>query len=186
MHSQLIPRACPREIRGTCRADFSRMTATKQLKRGGGKGREATGLVRAVYKRRLKLASQQVILVHAVYSALHPQHPRNSEFRLEATNHALEIVMLAIVCCRCSLALRTVIILCRIDLSLSRSLLALVNYYFPVVSPLFPFPPPPSACLLLFIPAMHRRTNGREYRPLKISIGDRSTVGRGKNARRQK
>lgn len=38
VHSQLIPRACPREIRGTCRADFSRMTATKQLKRGRREG----------------------------------------------------------------------------------------------------------------------------------------------------
>lgn len=71
--------------------------------------REAAGSIRAVYNRQLKLALQQVILVHAVYPRY--PYPRNSEFRLEAANHAPEIVMFVIV----RVTLHTVIIPSRID-----------------------------------------------------------------------
>lgn len=73
--------------------------------------REAAGSIRAVYNRQLKLALQQVILVHAVLPAI--PAPRNSEFWLEAANHAPEIVMLVIV----RVTLHTVIIPSRIDFS---------------------------------------------------------------------
>lgn len=82
-------------------SDFSKIIATEQ--------REAAGLVRAVCNRWLKLALQQVILVHAVYPR--NPYPRNSEFRLETANHALEIVMFVIV----RATLHTVIIPSRID-----------------------------------------------------------------------
>lgn len=78
----------PREIQNTCVLDFSKIIAMER--------REAAGSIRAVYNRRLKLALQQVILVHAIYPR--NRYPRNFEFRLETANHAPEIVMFVIVC----------------------------------------------------------------------------------------
>lgn len=68
--------------------DFSKIIAMER--------REAAGSIRAVYNRPLKLALQQVILVHAIYPR--NRYPRNFEFRLETANHAPEIVMFVIVC----------------------------------------------------------------------------------------
>lgn len=61
---QLIPRVRPREIQGTRVLFGTKIIATER--------REAAGSIRAVYNRQLKLALQQVILVHAVY----PRYPR--------------------------------------------------------------------------------------------------------------
>jgi hypothetical protein len=58
-------------IRARARAGFWGIIATER--------REAAGSFRAVYNRRLKLASQQVILVHAVYP---PKTRVSAKFRI--------------------------------------------------------------------------------------------------------